>query len=46
MEESLPGIDGSWTWEEDYRNVFGNAAEHVVNLLDGKAENHLLGIDA
>ncbi len=39
VEEPLPGIEGSWTWDEDYRNAFANAAEHVRELLDGEAEN-------
>lgn len=43
VEADLPGIDGGWTWEEDYREAFPNAAGHVVDLLDGEAENHSTG---
>ncbi|WP_345780668.1 Gfo/Idh/MocA family oxidoreductase [Haloplanus pelagicus] len=46
IEESLPGIDGAWTWDEDYRNAFGNAAEHVVELVEGSAENLSSGREA
>lgn len=46
VEESLPGIDGAWTWEDDYKDSFSNAATHVEALLDGEAENHSTGRDA
>ena len=46
VERSLPGIDGSWTWEDDYTDSFANAAEHVVDLLDGAAENYSTGVEA
>ena len=46
VERSLPGIDGSWTWEDDYAASFANAAEHVVALLDGEAENRSTGAEA
>lgn len=47
VEAALPGIEGAWSWEEDYRNAFPNAASHVVDLLDGAAErNHSPGIEA
>ena len=39
VEEPLPGIDGAWTWEEDYRSAFPNAVCHLVDVLDGRAEN-------
>jgi predicted dehydrogenase len=43
VEEPLPGIDGAWSWEEDYENAFPNAAAHIVELLDGEAENRSPG---
>lgn len=46
VEESLPGIEGSWTWDDDYTDSFSNAAEHVVELLDGDADNHSTGAEA
>ncbi|RDI70177.1 Gfo/Idh/MocA family protein [Halopelagius longus] len=46
VERSLPGIEGSWTWEDDYANSFTNAAEHVVDLVDGGTENHSTGVEA
>jgi predicted dehydrogenase len=46
VEEPLPGIEGAWTWDEDYRNAFPNAAGHVVDLLDGVAENQSTGVEA
>ncbi len=46
VEEPIPGIEGAWTWEEDYRRGFENAVEHLVELLDGTAENRSSGEDA
>jgi predicted dehydrogenase len=46
VEESLPGIEGAWTWEDDYTRSFANAAQHVEALLDGTAENHSTGEEA
>ena len=46
VEEPLPGIDGAWTWEDDYREGFPNAAEHVVELLDGSEANASTGREA
>jgi predicted dehydrogenase len=45
-EESLSGVDGAWSWSEDYRNAFPNAARHVVGLLDGEATNRSPGEEA
>ena len=45
-ETSLPGIEGAWTWEDDYRRAFTNAAGHVVDVLDGAAENASTGREA
>ena len=46
VERPLPGIDGSWTWDEDYRNAFPNAVEHIVGILDGECENLSPGVEA
>lgn len=46
VEKPLPGIEGDWTWEEDYQNAFPNAARHVTDLLEGRAENHSTGEEA
>jgi predicted dehydrogenase len=46
IEKSLPGIDGSWSWDEDYRDSFANAAKHVRALLDGDVENRSPGVEA
>ena len=46
VEESLPGIEGAWTWDDDYQNSFVNAANHVQALLDGDAENRSTGEEA
>jgi predicted dehydrogenase len=46
VEQPVPGIDGAWTWAEDYQSAFPNAARHVVDVLDGAAENRSTGVDA
>jgi predicted dehydrogenase len=46
VEEPLPGIEGAWRWDVDYRGSFANAAGHVVDLLEGDAENHSPGEEA
>ena len=46
VEESLPGIEGAWTWDVDYQNSFANAAHHLEALLDGEAENRSTGEEA
>lgn len=46
VEAPLPGIDGAWTWEEDYREAFPKAVEHILDLLEGTAENHSPGREA
>lgn len=46
VEKSIPGIDDAWRWDEDYRDSFANAAEHVADLLDGDTENHSTGEEA
>jgi len=43
VEQSLPGIDGAWTWETDYRRAFPNAARHIESMLDGDADNPSTG---
>jgi predicted dehydrogenase len=39
VETDLPEIDSAWTWDDDYEDGFPNAAAHIVELLDGTAEN-------
>lgn len=46
VEQSIPGIEGAWTWEDDYKRSFANAANHVKELLDGAADNHSTGEEA
>lgn len=46
VEEPLPGIEGRWTWDDDYQRSFANTVEHVVELLSGDAENRSSGEDA
>ncbi len=46
VEEPLPGIEGAWTWDDDYESAFENAANHVVDLLDGEATNRSPGREA
>ncbi|WP_042665824.1 Gfo/Idh/MocA family protein [Haloferax sp. ATB1] len=43
VERPLPGIEGAWTWEDDYEGSFANAAAHVQDLLDGQVENYSPG---
>jgi hypothetical protein len=46
VETPLPGIEGSWTWEADYRDSFPNAVGHIVDVLDGATENESPGVEA
>jgi len=46
VERDLPGIDGAWTWEDDYKGSFVNAAAHVQDVLDGESENASPGSEA
>lgn len=46
VEAPLPDIDGDWSWDEDYRESFPNAAQHVVDLLDGATTNRSPGTEA
>ena len=46
VEEDLPGIEGAWRWDVDYRGSFANAAGHLLELLEGRAENHSTGEEA
>lgn len=39
VEAALPGIEGAWTWDDDYEAGFPNAARHLVDLLDGRSAN-------
>ncbi|WP_101296823.1 Gfo/Idh/MocA family protein [Halegenticoccus soli] len=46
VEKPLPGIEGAWTWEDDYERSFANAAAHVRDLLNGESENYSPGVEA
>ena len=46
VEADLPGIEGSWTWDEDYQESFVNAAVHLRDVLNGEAENASPGVEA
>ena len=46
VEEPLPGIEGAWTWEDDYTRAFANAVAHIVDVLEGDAENASPGEEA
>jgi predicted dehydrogenase len=46
VEASLPGIDGAWTWDDDYQRAFPNAARDLVSLLDGEIDNPSTGVEA
>lgn len=42
----MPGIDGAWTWDEDYEEGFENAVAHVVDRLEGGERTISTGTDA
>jgi len=46
VEDDLPGIVDAWTWDEDYRDAFANAAADAVAVLDGTIENPSTGEEA
>jgi predicted dehydrogenase len=46
VEEPLPGIEESWTWETDYEAAFPAAAQHVLKLLEGEVGNRSSGTEA
>ncbi|MDS0300322.1 Gfo/Idh/MocA family oxidoreductase [Halogeometricum sp. S1BR25-6] len=46
VRQELPGIDGAWTWEDDYKGSFMNAAHHIQDLLNGECENYSPGAEA
>ena len=46
VEADLPGIDGSWTWDEDYQSAFPAGAQHISDILNNEADNHSSGIEA
>ncbi|AKU09828.1 Gfo/Idh/MocA family protein [Haloferax gibbonsii] len=46
IEEGLSGIDGAWTWDEDYRNAFPNAVDHIIEVLENEEENYSSAIEA
>jgi predicted dehydrogenase len=46
VETPLPGIEGAWTWDEDYREAFPNAVADLVSVLDGEMANPSTGEEA
>ncbi len=46
VERPLEGIEGSWTWEDDYDRAFANAVDHLVDVLEGRSENASSGTEA
>lgn len=46
VEQSLPGIDGAWTWDDDYKRSFANATAHVEDVLNGENQNYSPGVEA
>ncbi|WP_266082319.1 Gfo/Idh/MocA family protein [Haladaptatus caseinilyticus] len=46
IEEPVPGVSGAWSWDVDYQRAFPNAASHIVDLLNGVAENRSPGVEA
>jgi len=46
VEAPLPGIEGSWTWKDDYEAAFANAVSHITDVLGGDAENRSPGVEA
>ena len=46
VERDVPGIDGAWSWDEDYEEAFPNAVRHIVDVLDGEAGNISTGVAA
>lgn len=46
VEKPLDGINEPWTWDTDYRQSFPNAAAHVVDVLEGAADNRSPGTAA
>lgn len=46
VEASIPNIDGGWNWETDFRDAFAIAANHLVDLIEYRTENHSSGQEA
>jgi predicted dehydrogenase len=46
VEQPLPGIDGEWTWDEDYKRAFANAATHIQDILNDGVDNISPGVEA
>ncbi|MDS0243259.1 MULTISPECIES: Gfo/Idh/MocA family protein [Haloferax] len=46
VERQLPGIEGTWTWDDDYKRSFANAANHIQDLLNGDGQNYSPGAEA
>lgn len=46
VQEPIPGIEGAWSWDDDYRGAFPNAAAHIRDILNGEAKNLSSGPEA
>ena len=46
VPDEMAGIDGAWTWDEDYVEGFENAVVHVVDRLNGSEQTVSTGRDA
>lgn len=46
VSTEMPGIEGAWTWEDDYEQGFANAVRHVVEQLDGSDRTLSSGRDS
>ncbi|HET7322863.1 MAG TPA: gfo/Idh/MocA family oxidoreductase, partial [Halococcus sp.] len=46
IETAIPNIDGAWDWDTDFRDAFAIAADHLVDLIEGRASNHSPGEEA
>jgi predicted dehydrogenase len=39
FKKPTPATESGWDWEIDYRAAFPNAVDHVVDVLEGEADN-------
>lgn len=39
VERQIPGIDGAWSWDTDYRKAFSAATDHILQILEDDIEN-------
>jgi len=46
VEREIPEIERAWSWDTDYESAFPTATSHIVDLLEGNAQNWSSGTDA